>query len=104
MTPKVKAKELIESFYKCMPFRDVKLTSCDETPELIIQMEKLSAKQCALIAVEEIQSVISLQKTTLSICAYRTLEDFNHDIRYNEMLRHEVILYFDFVKQEIEKL
>jgi hypothetical protein len=63
-----------------------------------------TAKQCALIAVEEIQNVISLQKTTLSICAYRTLEDFNHDIRYNEMLRHEVIFYFDFVKQEIEKL
>jgi len=49
-----KARELIESFYKCMPFRDVKLTSCDEKPELIIKIEKLSAKQCAIIAVDEI--------------------------------------------------
>jgi hypothetical protein len=92
MTPKEKAEEL---FYKFMnPVDELhKYSMCFDT-----------AKQCALIAVEEIQSVISLQKTTLSICAYRTLEDFNHDIRYNEMLRHEVILYFDFVKQEIEKL
>jgi hypothetical protein len=49
-----KAKELIESFYSCMPFKDVKLTSCGENPELIVKMEKLSAKQCAIIAVDEI--------------------------------------------------
>jgi hypothetical protein len=92
MTPKEKAENL---FYKFMSPVDGlhKYPMCFDT-----------AKQCALIAVNEIQKVISLQKTTLSICAYRTAEDFNHDIRYNEMLRHEVILYFDFVKQEIEKL
>jgi hypothetical protein len=79
MTPKEKAKQLIESFYKCMPFRDVKLTSCDETPELIIQMEKLSAKQCTLISVDEI----------LNLC-------------WNG---NEVgIKYWNEVKQEIEKL
>lgn len=49
-----KAKELIECFYRCMPFKDVKLTACQEKPELILQMEKLSAKQCAIIAVDEI--------------------------------------------------
>ena len=49
-----KANELIESFYLCMPFKDVKLTSCGEKPELIVKMEKLSAKQCAIIAVDEI--------------------------------------------------
>lgn len=49
-----KANELIESFYLCMPFKDVKLTSCSEKPELIVEMEKLSAKQCAIITVDEI--------------------------------------------------
>jgi len=81
MTPKENAKELIESFYKCMPFRDVKLTSCDETPELIIQMEKLSAKQCALIAVDEIIN--------------------NYEDRYKYCNSK---IYWQEVKQEIEKL
>ena len=49
-----KAKELIESFYLCMPNKDIKLTACREKPELIVKMEKLSAKQCAIIAVDEI--------------------------------------------------
>lgn len=56
--PKEVAKELIEKFYVCMPFKDVKLTSCSENPDLIINMERLSAKQCALICVDEIDSHI----------------------------------------------
>jgi len=93
MTPKEKAKELIESFYKCMPFRDVKLTSCDETPELIIQMEKLSAKQCALIAVDEaIEFELRIVKEVecLSIKA--------------EMRFKCEALFWEEVKQEIEKI
>jgi hypothetical protein len=54
-----KANELIESFYLCMPFKDVKLTACAERPDLIIKMEKLSAKQCAIIAVDEILANIN---------------------------------------------
>jgi len=53
MTPKEKAKEIVEEFYLCMPFKDVKLGSCKESPSLIVKMEKLSAKQCALICVDE---------------------------------------------------
>jgi predicted nuclease with TOPRIM domain len=45
-------KELVDKFYRCMPFKDVKLTACEEKPEFVIEMEKLSAKQCALIAQE----------------------------------------------------
>lgn len=53
MIPEEKeAKELIDDMYSCMPFRDLKLTSCDENPELIQRMELLSAKQCALIFVD----------------------------------------------------
>jgi hypothetical protein len=89
MKSEEKARELVDKFYNATD---------DHWNKWYV------AKQCALIAVEEIQNVISLQKTTLSICAYRTAEDFNYDIRYNEMLRNEIIFYFDFVKQEIEKL
>lgn len=53
-----KAKELISEFYRTMPFADVKLTSCNEKPELIMQMEMLAAKQCAIICVKEILSNI----------------------------------------------
>ena len=47
------AKELVNRFLLCMPFKDVKLTSCDENPELIKQMELFSAKQCALVCAKE---------------------------------------------------
>ena len=93
MTPKEKAKELVDKFK--LSFAGV--ISSDENWEYL-------SKQNALIAVEEIQNVISLQKTTLTITAYRTMECFNHDIEYNEYLRREIIFYFDFVKQEIEQL
>ena len=52
--PKEKAEELLGKFYEFMPFRDCKLTSCIESEDLIIDMEKLSAIQCAIIAVDEI--------------------------------------------------
>jgi flagellar motility protein MotE (MotC chaperone) len=42
----VSKEQIIEEFYLCMPFKDVKLTSCAENPELIEKMERLSAKQC----------------------------------------------------------
>lgn len=51
---KEKAEELVGKFYEFMPFRDCKLTSCIESEDLIIDMEKLSAIQCAIIAVDEI--------------------------------------------------
>jgi DNA-binding transcriptional regulator LsrR (DeoR family) len=93
MTSKEKAIELVDKFK--LSFAGV--ISNDEDWETL-------AKQCALIAVDEIQNVISLQKTTLTITAYRTMDCFNHDIEYNEYLRREIIFYFDFVKQEIENL
>ena len=92
MTPKEKAKELFEKFYLCMPFKDVKLTSCDENPELIIDMEKLSAKQCALIAVQ-----IVIDSNPLS----------PHDGSYYELTEDRVntaIEYWQQVKTEIELL
>jgi hypothetical protein len=92
MTAKEKAQELFDKYYLI----------CQEFTEEI--QCSIQAKQCALIAVDEIQNVIYLQKTTLNIGAYKTIDDFNNDIRYNDSIRHETIFYFDFVKQEIEKL
>jgi len=54
LDPKEKAEELVGKFYEFMPFRDCKLTSCIESADLIIDMEKLSAIQCAIIAVDQI--------------------------------------------------
>jgi hypothetical protein len=96
MTPKEKAQELVDMFMEhTVEWDNVKGVAFDS---------EYHAKKCALIAVDEIQNVIYSQKTTLSISAYKKIEDFNHDIRYNDSLRHSKIFYFDFVKQEIEKL
>jgi len=55
MTEEETAKELIEKFYTVMPFEDHKLFigSIDEKESLVEQMEKFTAKQCALICVNE---------------------------------------------------
>ena len=45
-----------------MPFEDVKLTSCNENAELILEMEILSAGQCAIIAVDEILEATKTRK------------------------------------------
>ena len=85
MTPKEKAKELVEKFYKLMPFKDRKLGSCEETPDLIIEMENLSAIQCAIIAVDEILN----------------LSYFTHDPTEDDDLYKN---YWQQVKQELQKL
>jgi len=81
MEAKEKAKELIEKYYLCMPFKDVKLTSCNESPELILKMEKLSAKQCASIAVDEI----------INACEYNHVESWNTD--WWEEVKKEITNY-----------
>jgi hypothetical protein len=85
MTPKEKAIELVNkhlSVYDIIPI----------------------AIECALITVDEIQKILYSQKFTLSISAYKNLEDFNHDIKYNDDVRISSIFYFDMVKHEIENL
>ena len=57
----LEAERIIEMFYLCMPNKDVKLTSCGENTELIIKMEKLSAKQCALLHVNGLMNVCKQQ-------------------------------------------
>lgn len=91
-TPQEYADELIEKYYLCMPFKDVKLTSCKENPILIIKMEKLSAKQCAL---NDVQNTIEeFMWTSLLI---------NTDSPDKKILTDK-IEYFQEVKTEIEKL
>ena len=76
MTPKEKAKELVDKYY------DMKWQSYSHKKTSIKSMTKLSSKQCALIAVDEIISIKLLwyQKDTKELD------------------------YWQEVKQEIEKL
>ena len=83
MTPKEKAKELVKQLYGCMPFKDFKLGSCLEDESLIIEMEMLSAKQCALIAVDELIEAIK---------------------EFNFIYSFPPIHFWEQVKQEIKKL
>lgn len=82
MTPQEEAKRLVESFNEVMPFADSKLfyKSIDETKRCVDYMEKVSAKQCALICVEEILK------------------------NQYDMIPYGFIKHWEKVKQEIEKL
>jgi len=74
MTPKEKAEELINNF------RDFADGTCPETDRYSPNIEKQKAKQCAIIAVNEI-------------------------IKFgNQMGIREPMMYWNKVKEEIEKL
>jgi len=74
MTPKEKAEELINSF------RDFADGTCPETDRYSPNIEKQKAKQCTIIAVNEI-------------------------IKFgNQMGIREPMMYWNKVKEEIEKL
>ena len=78
MTPKEKAKELIREFKKYAYYPKTK------DDELFVKELKENAKQCALIAVDEI-----IKETKL------------HD---KTIYQHGRTFYWQEVKQEIEKL
>lgn len=80
MTPKEKAIELIEQFME-------HTVEWDKIKEIAFD-SKFHSKQCALIAVDEIQQLIK----NLSTCKSRFI-----------YIIHEMN-YFEEVKQEIEKL
>ena len=84
MTPKEKAKELIDKFKKhSRPLSSGFLVMNEDTTIL-------SAKQCALICVDEIQSFIP----------YKTYKNTLHPYDGAELSTD----YWQEVKQEIEKL
>jgi len=78
MTPKEKAKELVDIY---------KIFVIGRNDSVI---EKQNAKQCALIAVD-FMIKISKQKDDINRCYYFDLEEFD-------------IEYLNKIKQEIEKL
>jgi hypothetical protein len=80
--PTEKAIELIQIFYKCMPFKDNKLTSCNENPYLIIEMEELAAKQCASIAVDEIIKAIDFD--------WMEVQNLEQQHRYWQEVKQEI--------------
>jgi hypothetical protein len=80
MIPKEKAEELISNMYNTeycgiTHFPSKKYCDCSE-------MNIYQAKQCALIAVDEIL----------------------HSLEYNTWQNREILKYYEEVKQEIEKL
>lgn len=82
MTPKEKAKELVDKFYQFFPLnKDVNTTDGELSWEY---NDWSQAKQCALIAVDEIIN---------SDWVIQTIQDFNAWKNY-----------WQEVKQEIEKL
>ena len=76
MTPKEKAKELYDKFYMAIPSDEMGLS--DE-----------AAKQCALIAVDEVME-------------FMEADDFDSDTCY--WANHSQMKYWVEVKQEIENL
>jgi hypothetical protein len=92
MTPKEKAKELYNKF-------------CEFTP---VEFEQEYTKKCALIAVDEILKQYTELSPSHLVTAYKTVEDFNSNVlhvkRELDYYRLRNVLYFEEVKQEIEKL
>jgi hypothetical protein len=88
MTPKEKAEELFGKFYSITgPFTE--------------------AKQCALIAVDEIKTILmSLYKPEYT--SFNTVNElmykFEESNECEVMDGYEMVMYYDEVKQEIEKL
>jgi hypothetical protein len=80
MTPKEKAKELVDKMYDSMDIQDGNLWQ--------------STKQCALIAVEQI------------IDEYQSISDLESTLVVNQQVMSIVdkIVYWNEVKQEIEQL
>ena len=96
MTPKEKAKELIRKYM------EIDLQSFSEYGNYI---EKDSAKQCALIAVDEIMNIKGNLK--FDYVWYEQREtDINNwlDTESIVLIRMHALEYWQQVKQEIEKL
>jgi|LakMenEpi03Aug12_release.lakeMendotaPanAssembly.Ray.scaffolds.fasta_scaffold1292221_2 hypothetical protein len=96
MTPKEKAKELYNKMYMVDdPIGNYPM--CFDT-----------AKQCALIAVEEILKQFNKIKVSHIITGYITYKDFEENLTsIQDQLDSEMILkwnYWNEVKHEIEKL
>jgi hypothetical protein len=85
MTPKEKAKQLVEKYLRTYPIYD--------NPSVVISYTYNEAKQCALIAVDEI----------IKVCPYIS----KNNCTSLEQVRADVIEFSEYwqeVKQEIEKL
>lgn len=98
MTAKEKAKELVN-----------KMFNCDKsTPEESMAMLYPHAKQCALIAVDEIMTQYKTPVVSHIVTAYKSAKDFNENFLDIERQLKDFttyqILYWNGVKNEIELL
>lgn len=92
MTPKEKAKELVSKYWDSLP----------------IWAEKDDAKQCALIAVDEILNLDEKIIVSHKISSYVSEKEFNTNLTNIQRQLDGYVLskyaYFQEVKQEIEAL
>jgi len=88
MTPKEKAKELVSKYLRTYPIYD--------NPTVVISYTNNEAKQCALIAVDEIHEAL---KQTFHQVHKKT--EMTPDLYLSESI---AVHYYQEVKQEIEKL
>jgi hypothetical protein len=97
MTPQEKAKELVDKFYQLFPLnKDVNNTDGELHWEY---NDWERAKQCALIAVDEI---INSEPRCPSNVDWDDVGGTHQ--YYYEAQREEALIYWQQVKQEIEKL
>jgi hypothetical protein len=101
MTPKEKAIELVSKF---KPYADY--TECD----IFNQIERMhiNAKNIALIAVDEIINNIKPIEINQLITSFKSAKDFDDNLVFiDKYITKNLInekLYFQEIKQEIEKL
>jgi hypothetical protein len=93
MTPKEKAKELFNKYF------DMKWQSYNIRKMSIKSMTKSAAKQCALIAVDEILTARPLEPNNVDWDGCGA----THKYWYEEQ-KQEALNYWQEVKTEIEKL
>jgi hypothetical protein len=94
MTPKEKARELVEIYVDVNEFYN------NQYNNKVVVRNYNFAKQCALIAVDEIKTSLGI----LNVDILHTGVDFSHLITEVRTNYNSHIIYWNEVKQEIEKL
>jgi hypothetical protein len=95
MTPKEKANDLVNNMFNCD----------NSTPEKSMAMLLIHAKQCALIAVDEIISIGGHLNFDYAWVEHRPTDTKNwFDTNNSQVIKVNAFIYWVNVRKEIEKL
>ena len=116
MTARDKAIALVRSFSKQMPPKVIP-TASTKSGELSCNIDLFAniprAKQCALIAVDEMEKTLLMVYNGVDniphlVTAYKSEKDYNDNVKnIRDVLKHDLakeIMWLSDVKTEIEKL